>query len=29
VMPNRQANALSNRDISNLTAYVLSLSTQK
>ncbi|MEO6991843.1 MAG: cytochrome c oxidase subunit II [Candidatus Baltobacteraceae bacterium] len=25
VMPNRQANALSNRDISNLTAYLMSL----
>ena len=29
VMPNRQANALSNRDISNLVAYLLSLSSGK
>jgi len=29
VMPNRQANALNNRDIANLTAYVLSLSAKK
>ncbi len=29
VMPNRQANALSNVDIANLTAYVLSLSQAK
>jgi cytochrome c oxidase subunit 2 len=29
VMPNRQANALSNQDIANLTAYVISLSQKK
>lgn len=29
VMPNRQANALSNGDIANLTAYLLSLSQKK
>jgi cytochrome c553 len=29
VMPNRQANALSNSDIANLTAYIVSLSQTK
>ncbi len=29
VMPNRQANALSNQDIANLTAYLASLSSKK